>query len=300
MKNLFLSIITISTVLVSCKNKETNNKPIVEINTEKTVQLKSPSFDLLWATDTIFKTPESCFFDEKCNVIYVSNINNAPRTKDNNGFISTLSTDGKLIKKEWVTGLSAPKGMDVFNEILYVSDIDAIVEIDVHTGKILKRTELAGALMLNDISINKETGVVYVSAMDTGKIYSFKNGKFTLWKDNFNKPNGVLVDGDCLLIASVEDNTLKAFDINTKEEKELIASNIGRADGIVKLHSGNYVTSDWRGEVFRIKDNKPTSLFNSIENKKAQTADIGSIPDKNIILVPTFFGNSVKAFQLKE
>lgn len=265
----------------------------------KTQKSEKVSLELLWETDTIFKTTESCLFDSKHNVIYVSNVNNAPRTKDNNGFISLLHTDGSIIKLDWATGMSAPKGMGYFNEVLYVTDIDAVLEIDAHTGKIINKHTLEGALMLNDLAIDL-MGTVYVSAMDTNKIYSLIDGDFKLWKDNLNKPNGLLVEGNNLLVASLGAGTFKAYDLKTKKEKKHIASNLGKADGIVKTKSGNYLVSDWLGEIFHIKDTITTSLLNTIDNKKLQTADIGNIPNKNIILVPTFFGNSVKAYKLSE
>ncbi len=292
-----LSILTVTLIttlaLSSCKNKTASAK---DANKEK----GTPSFELLWETDTIFKTPESCLFDAKHNVIYVSNINDAPRTKDNNGYISLLHTDGSPIKLDWATGMSAPKGMGYYDEILYVTDIDTVLEIDAHTGKTIRKHTLEGALMLNDLTIDAY-GTVYVSAMDTNKIYTLNDGDFTLWKDNMNKPNGLLAEGDYLFVASLGAGTFKAYDIKTKEEKKHIASNLGKADGVVRLNSGNYVVSDWLGEIFHVdRSGETTSLLNTKENKKSQTADIGSIPNKKIILVPTFFGNSVKAFKLNE
>lgn len=294
---LFTLLLIASSIFFSCKKKSTTPKPTNL--TAATTIIKGPTFELAWETDTVFKTTESCLYDAKHGVIYVSNVNDAPRTKDNNGFISMISTKGKLLKLDWATGMSAPKGMCLFNETLFVTDIDAVLEIDLHSGKTIKKHVLEGALMLNDITID-EKGTVYVSAMDTNKIYTLEDGDFTLWKDNLNKPNGLLIADSLLLVASFGDGTFKAFDRTTKEEKKVLATGLGKADGIVKLNSGNYVVSDWLGEVFYIKNGKATSMLNTIENKNLQTADIGSIPNKNIILVPTFFGNSVKAYKLKE
>jgi len=276
-------------ILFSCKKKTNSEKQLA----------KKPTLELLWETDTIFKTTESCLYDPKHDVIYVSNINNSPRIKDNNGFISMLHTDGSMIKLDWATGMSAPKGMGYFNEVLYVTDIDAILEINAHTGEITDKHVLEGALMLNDLTIDA-MGTIYVSAMDTNKIYRLMDGDFTIWKDNLDKPNGLLVQDNTLFVASLGKGTFKAYDVNTKEEKKHMASNLGRADGVVKLKSGSFIVSDWRGEIFHIRDSTTTSLLNVIDNKKLQTADIGNIPKKNIILVPTFFGNSVKAYKLNE
>ena len=299
MKTRFLiagAIVTAS--LFSCKQKQTpvTAPQVAEITTKKIKA--TPSFKLLWETDSIFKTTESCLYDVKRNVIYVSNVNNAPRTKDNNGFISTLSKEGKPIKIDWATGMSAPKGMGLFEDKLYVTDIDAIVEIDANSGKTLNRYPLEGALMLNDITVDAQ-GTVYFSDMDTHKIYTLTNGEIKLWKDEgLTNPNGLLIENDRLLIASMGTGTLKAYDLKTKQATQL-ASDLGKGDGLVKLNSGNYVVSDWRGEIFHVAGNKATSLYNT-KDQNLQTADIGIIPGEDIILIPTFFGNGVKAYKVTE
>ena len=297
MKNQTILIVSIAaTALFSCKQKQTKTPPVVEQIIEK---VKTPSFNLVWETDSIFKTTESCLYDAKRDVIYVSNVNNAPRTKDNNGFISTLSKDGKLIKLDWASGMSAPKGMGLFEDTLYVTDIDAIVEINANTGAIVNRYPLEGALMLNDITVDTQ-GTVYFSAMDSSKIYTLKDRKIALWKeDGLTNPNGLLIENDRLLVASMGTGTLKAYDLKTKEPIQL-ADGLGKGDGLVKLTTGNYVVSDWRGEIFLIKKGEQTtSLYNTIE-QNLQTADIGIIPNEDIILIPTFFGNGVKAYKVTE
>lgn len=296
MKNSIILLTIALALFSSCKKKA--EKPIT-IEQQKVVAKKlEPKFEMLWETDSVFKTPESCVFDADRNQIYVSNVNMNPRKKDNNGFISTIGQDSKLNLK-WVTGLSAPKGMGLYKDILYVTDIDALVEIDVNAGKIIKKHTVEGAVMLNDISVDPKDGTVYFSAMDTNKIYMLKDGKVKLWKENLNKPNGLLVDGDLLLVASFGDGTLKAYHKNTNEMVGLYASGLGKADGVVKLNFGNYMVSDWRGEIFLVEQGKTTSLYNSIEDK-TQTADIGIIPGQDVVLIPTFFGNRVKAYRFIE
>ena len=299
MKTFFPALaFTCSLLVISCK-QETKKQTHTNLTTITSDIKSDAKLSLIWQTDTIFKTTESCLYDAKRKVIYVSNVNNAPRTKDHNGFISKLDKDGKLIALTWAKEMSAPKGMGLFNDTLYATDIDAVVAIDINTGAIKDRYTLEGALMLNDITIDAK-GVVYVTDMDTGKIYTLKDGVFTLWMENLNKPNGLLVDGTTLVVAFNGDHNLKSFDITTKKEVKLLASNTGNSDGVVKTNAGNYVVSDWKGEIFYVTNGTATSLYNTVADRKAQTADIGIIPNDNIILVPTFFGNGVKAFKLTE
>lgn len=64
--------------------------------------IHAQSFDKIWETDKVLKTPESVYFDAERNQIYVSNINGKPLEKDNNGFVSILETNGTIRSLEWV------------------------------------------------------------------------------------------------------------------------------------------------------------------------------------------------------
>ena len=83
-----------------------------------------------------FQAPESAILDSARGVIYVSNVAGEANAKDGVGFISKVSPDGKMQEVEWVKGLNAPKGMVMHGDLLYVSDVDALVEIDVTSGKV--------------------------------------------------------------------------------------------------------------------------------------------------------------------
>ena len=65
------------------------------------------------------------------------------------------------------------------------------------------------------------------------------------------------------------------------------------------MNSGNYLVSNWAGEVFLVKNGKLTSLLSTKENN-IQTADIGIIKDENTLLVPTFFNNKLVAYKVNE
>ena len=290
---LLLSISTISCKKNIAEKMETDAE--VEETVKEAVQDK-PILKKLWATDTIFKTPESVLYDQKRNVLYVANVNMNPWKKDGNGFISKITTDGKPIKIDWVTGLNSAKGMGVYEDKLYVTDVDAVVEIDIEAGKILNRYAVDDTMKLNDISIDSD-GTVYISDMQEGRIFTLQNDKMEVWKEGLNAPNGVFVEADRILIASSGDGSLRAYDKTTKEET-MIANDMTSGDGLEATQSGDYVMSNWGGEIFFVKDGNSTLLLDTKEQKK-QTADIGIIKYQNIILVPTFFDNRVVAYKLE-
>ena len=84
------------------------------------------AFEKVWETKG-FHNPESAVYDAKESVLYVSNMDGEALTKDGKGEISKISTDGKIIDISWVKGMNAPKGVDIFQGNLYVSDIDRLV-----------------------------------------------------------------------------------------------------------------------------------------------------------------------------
>ncbi|MDX2249201.1 MAG: gluconolaconase [Bacteroidia bacterium] len=256
------------------------------------------SLSEVWATDTLLRTPESALYDESRDVIYVSNVNLNPRQKDGNGFISKVSTTGEILDLYWVDGLSSPKGMGLYGNILYTTDIDEIVSIDVEKGEIINKIALEKAGMFNDISVDA-SGKVYISDMDSSRIYVLEDNRLSLFKEgDLNLPNGVYVEEDRLYIGEVGINTLSVYAFSSGE-KTALTGEMGRPDGIVPATvPGYYFVSDWQGEVFVVNPaGEKTSLLNT-KAAEINAADIWLIPSENLLLVPTFFGNRLVAYQV--
>ena len=57
-----------------------------------------------------FNEPESIIPDGSGGY-FVSNVNGQGRDKDGNGYISRISSDGKMVERHWADDLDAPKGM---------------------------------------------------------------------------------------------------------------------------------------------------------------------------------------------
>ena len=135
--------------------------------------------DEVWSLDG-FQAPESARLDAQRNVLYVSNIAGEPNGKDGVGFISKVSPDGNMQEAEWVTGLNAPKGMAMSGDLLYVSDVDQLVEIDLNNGEITNNCQAEGAQFLNDTVVHSD-GRVFVSDMLADSIYVLENGTLSVW-----------------------------------------------------------------------------------------------------------------------
>ncbi len=254
----------------------------------------------VWKTDTLFRVPECVIYDKDNDVVYVSNMNDNPREKDGNGFISRLSTSGEILDLEWVADMSSPKGLGIYEGKLYVSDVDEVIVIDISKGEIAERIVIEGAKMINDISIDSQ-GNLYVSDSDNNNIFLISNGMVRNWlSEGLNAPNGVLVDGERLLLASMGSEDFAAIDLATKELTVLTEA-ISKGDGIARVNiPGHFLVTDWFGQVFMIYPDGSKVILLDTREAEIGAADIDFIPEKNLLLVPTFAKHHVVAYKLVE
>ncbi len=285
-----------------------SNSSSEETAADTTAAMEQPavavSLEEAWKTDTVMRTPESVLFDKDRNAIYVANINGINvENKDGDGFIAKLSPEGSVEELQWVTGLNDPKGMGVYENKLYVADLDEIVEINVETGEIENKYPVEGAAFLNDITVDN-SGKVYASDTETDKIHVLENGAVSTWMSDssLQRPNGLLAseDGE-LLLASASGGFLAPIDTTQKTVQEHWIDNIPSADGIIQTEDGNYIVSTWQGEVHYVEPASGSSqkLLDTKE-QKINSADIGYDADQSLLLVPTFNDNRVVAYKINK
>ena len=251
-----------------------------------------------WETEATLKVPESVLFDARQNVLYVSNINGQSGEKDGNGFLSKVSLDGKIETLEWVTGLDAPKGMGLYDNRLYVADLTDVVVIDTRTGKIIQRIAPPDASFLNDVTVTRG-GEVYVSDSSKKRVYRLQGDQATIWLENsdFKKPNGLLAVGDALSMLDMDAGIFYRVDLKSKKLTKF-AEGVSSGDGVVATGTSGYLVSNWNGEVSSVDKTGKVEKLLDTKDQKLGAADIEYIPGKKLLLVPTFFGNKVVAYEL--
>ena len=252
--------------------------------------------DLLWKSEKVFDIPESVYYDKENNVLYVSNINGNPIDQDDNGYISKMSVDGEMLIKKWVTGLHAPKGMGKFGNVLYVTDINRLVEIDVPSGKILQYIPVKNSKFLNDIAID-DAGNVHFSDMQDQVVYKYDGTNVTKWMkdDVLISPNG-LYERNGTLFIGVNDRIIKS-DLKNGGYKT-IAEGTGNIDGLNMDKAGNFIISDWRGKVqYVILPGEMKTLFDT-SSERINAADIFLDVENSILYVPTFVDGRVMAYRI--
>lgn len=207
--------------------------------------LPAVELQLLWSVKAQFKMPESAVIDVQRQYVYVSNVNEY--ALDNNGYVSRVTLDGKRVDQRWVTGLNSPTGMAIYNNSLFVADVDTLVRIDLERGEISQRfpaPDAADFPVLNDVAISKQ-GEVFVSGSRSQSIYRLDNNVLSLWlhdKNRLSNANGLLVDGKRLLHGGTH---WSVFDLASKQRLPFpaITPLLTEFDGITRLTQGQFLVT---------------------------------------------------------
>jgi DNA-binding beta-propeller fold protein YncE len=267
------------------------------------------TFSELWTLDQGLDRPESVAYDAKRERLYVSNVQGASLDMDGKGYISIIGMDGKTLDAAWVVdGLNAPKGMAVTEKTLYVSDIDALVAIDIDEGKVTQRYSAEGAKFLNDVTVDSK-GNVYVSDMFMNTIHCLCDGKFSVWVQDaaLGSPNGLFAEADRLIVGSwgirtegfktTKKGYLKAiaYADNSKIVPLGATDSFANVDGVESDGAGGYYVTDWMaGKLFAVgADGKAQELMDYPQG----SADLEYIPEKGLLIVPMMLNKQVKAFK---
>src|SRR5215216_6727385 len=268
---------------------------ITVANAQQQQQMTMSNIEKIWETPAQFKTPESVIYEPNENVLFVSSID-------------------------------APKGMAVVNNtnnsLLYVSDITDLVEVDVNSGKIINRYNAPGSGFLNDVASDNQ-GHVYVSDTVTNTIYRLdtknlvnksnnnNNASLQVWLQTpeLNGPNGLYVDdtNNRLIVVSFgafsnPGGSIRVVDLQNRTMSSLgeegIAVPIGGLDGVEADSTGRYyyVTDNPAGKLYVVNSNG--TGYETLDLQEQRTADLGTILDQNMIIIPMMQQNKLEAFRI--
>ncbi|WBX85775.1 SMP-30/gluconolactonase/LRE family protein [Sphingosinicella microcystinivorans] len=254
-----------------------------------------------------FDGSEAARYDAERDEYLVSNL--TARGPENNGFISRVSPDGKVISLKWITGgvngvtLADPLGMYLHGDLLYVADISAVRLFDRKSGAPRGNIEIPDAVRLNDLVVAKD-GTVYVtdSGNDTmpGALFSINaKGEVSTFAPRdpaLERPNGITVDADGHIIHGGRGVNL----VTRNRQGHIIGERTlptGQFDGIVLLPNGDTVVASQLGKnVYRVPadSSPPVVVADNIEVPAA----IGIDHKRMRLLVPQIRNSSVSIFNL--
>lgn len=201
-----------------------------------------------------FNHPESVASDGR--FYYVSNLGDVldPMAKDRDGFIMKLNKFGEIMEMNAFPNirLNSPKGMTVLNEVLFVTDVDSILGIDVRTRKQVWGMHIEGPKFLNDI-LARDENTLYVTATDVHQIYEIDllSDSVRIISNEFTpmSPNGLGADLVSSFLFVVSYGTDKGpgeigrLNLRTGEYEKVIEES-GLFDGVF-YSNGRYYVSDW-------------------------------------------------------
>jgi len=268
------------------------------------------SAELVWSVSG-FDQPESTVYLPDSNSYLVSNINGDAMELNAKGYISKVSSDGKMLDRYWSQGFNAPKGMAYFNGQVYIADMQQLIQLDAKTGKVTERYIAPSSKMLNDVTIDND-GNVFVSDLIAGGIYKLANGELKQWisSQDMPHPNGLTFANSSLIIASWGRGLQADFSTQTlgrvyqlpsgdhlkndnKKMLALLSDPIGNLDGIEPF-ADFLITNDWiNGKVFAVKSGQSQLILEAGKG----AADINIV--KNHLFVPMMLDNRLDVYQLK-
>ena len=238
----------------------------------------------------------------------VSNVSGQPAEKNGLGFISKINGNGEVLELKWINGFHAPKGLGIYNDNLYVADIDQVVVVNLESESIVKRYEVEAATFLNDIEISAD-GTVYISDTFGGNaIYQIKDDELSLLLHNeeLDYPNGLKLNGKTLHVATwgVVTNSetfeteipgsLLAVDLEDKSISK-VSQPTGNLDGLINFND-KMIASDWiAGKLISIDR---TGQTYDLIDLNAGSADIEYIEDKKVLLVPQMLDGKLLAYRI--
>jgi glucose/arabinose dehydrogenase len=256
------------------------------------------------------RNPASVVHDEEQDVYFVSNVDGAAAAKDGNGFISRVAPDGKVLDRNFIDGLNAPKGMAIRGLELWIADIDALRAFDRVTGAEIANVDLRpyGAVYLDSVAIGPDDAV-YATDTDVrirGEKERVRQGDgriFRVASDNaievafageeLRSPSGIAWDGTRFLIAQAYGNEVLAWTRGSGTKAVLRGP--GAYDGIVVLPNGAVIVSSHYDDSLHVGR---AGLLRPLFARKPSPRGIGFDRKRNRLLIPSTEGDWLEAWTL--
>ena len=262
------------------------------------------------AEQPTFSQPESAYFytsgSTDPGVYFISSTNG-----DDMGWVSKLAADGSMIDSRWATDLRNPMGMRVSGNRLWINNTTEVVGLNLDNPSDRIVHPIDGAISLNDLATDS-SGHAYLSDSMNSRVVrvDLATGENSTYISTLpSSPNGVLVQGDRLYIASwgvmsdrpeerAEWITKTAGDLywvslkDSSKSRHIIVPELGNLDGVEIDQKGNIYVSDWEsGKLYKISSGTKTVV--GLGQYGQGLADIGLNSLTGELALPVMLSNEV-------
>lgn len=293
MKSTLLIALLPCAIFFSCSSQP-------EETAEDTAEIAStsstPTLSIAWETDTTLITPESVIYDATNDVYYATCIGVGRKADfDGDGYIAKIGPNGEIINNNWIKNLDDPKGLALVGSTLYATDLNKLVSVDVNTGETTIEI-VEGAQYLNDAASTPD-GDVLLTDSDLNTVFLISKGVTTvvIADTTIGRLNGIFHEADRNILTGFRSGQLFA---QSGSDLKMLANGVKTADGVEAIGEG-YFVSCWDGHIYYFDQNWNKTLLKDTSADNIGAADIDYIADKKLLVVPTFFGNKVVAYNVK-
>jgi len=300
----FLTIAVAAAIISACGSNADANSQSADQSVASTTATLDTSRVTVWNVDA---NPESVAIGR--GVIFATHFGKqlAPMTQDGDGYISKYDANGSFIEK-FVTGLDAPKGMELIGNQVFVADVDSLIGFSVKDGSRSFAVSFSGkAQFLNGLAAADEANL-YISATDAGKIWKVDivSGE-TVEVADVPHVNGLAVSLDGSVIYAVQYNGQdpsagRLLAVNPVDGAYVpLGSYAGMLDGVIE-HKGAVYFTDWNpagnGKVLKYDlGTQQTSVVLDDERLEGP-ADFEVLGD-GLALIPMLTGSKILGVRLK-
>jgi hypothetical protein len=270
----------------------------------------SPSFAQITVTD--LQNPYSFVSGQSGKEYFISSVNGDPESADNNGFITKLDANGKLLNLKFIQGgtagvtLNAPKGMALIGQTLYVADLDYLRAFDITNGKPIAAISLPAGRASNHTSLTDVAydgaSALYCSDQHANRIYRVEvpSQKVSVFVEDpaLAGPAGLAVHPKSGRLIAVSWEKGKIFEIAPDGTISELFSNGFFSSRFTNLRGvdfdrwGNMYVSDFTtGKVWRMTWDK---RFQVIAEYLPSPGDLGIDRTNNLILVPYEYAHAAE------
>jgi hypothetical protein len=123
-----------------------------------------------------------------------------------------------------------------------------------------------------------------------------KKMSLLLDSNQLKRPNGVLIHGNNFYV--LDNGGMYRLE-KDKTLTKITDGMEGGTDGIENVQGKDFIVSCWGGAIWYVKEDGTKTLLLDTREQKINSADIGYDAKNKIVYVPTFWKNSVVAYQLQ-